>query len=313
MPPRDNATLPRASFASSSSSSSTTTSSPLAPANTKQAPPLLLPFPLRPITANRRSMSLLFYRRPSYVERRPGYLDATDCQIYVDRTRNSRHRPPPELSLDNILANRTLPPCTLGDFMDYLVYVARDAENLQFYLWFRDYRRRFDALRPAEQALAPDWTFDPALLEEDGADGVGAANADHESAADTTTRSAAITFEKGVAAAAVPAAQDTQPPTSAPPAHKASALLTSHERGLYDKGFADPRTADAHYATIAAPPGRNAEPADVRGFIDRSISWQRHRAATKVAGAAGEPAPGHTCKLDAVLAAAQEQRVCAPG
>jgi len=41
--------------------------------------------------------------------------------------------------------------------MDYLVYVAHDAENLQFYLWFQDYKKRFDALKPEERALAPEW------------------------------------------------------------------------------------------------------------------------------------------------------------
>jgi len=44
--------------------------------------------------------------------------------------------------------------------MDYLLYVAHDAESLQFFLWYRDYCRRFDALEPAQKQLSPEWRFD---------------------------------------------------------------------------------------------------------------------------------------------------------
>ena len=46
--------------------------------------------------------------------------------------------------------------------MGYLLYVAHDAENLQFYLWFQDYSRRFFAASRAEQALSPLWNDDAA-------------------------------------------------------------------------------------------------------------------------------------------------------
>lgn len=222
-------------------------------------------------------MSLLFYRRPDYVEKAPGYLNNTDCQIYVDRTRNSKHKPPPELSFENILANRTLPPCTLGDFMDYLVYVAHDAENLQFYLWHRDYERRFAALGPQDYSLSPAWTFDDSLL--DGtAPGLGAD-------ADANTRHG-ITFEKGTTFPSPPAPRPAAPPSPRP----VSGLMSALDKGLYDKGFRDPRSADAHYATIAQPPAAGASDDEIRGFIERSISWQRHKAAMK-------PGPGHTNAL----------------
>jgi hypothetical protein len=48
-------------------------------------------------------------------------------------------------------------PCSLYDFMNYLIYVTHDAENLQFYLWLRDYTRRFNALPESEKALSPRW------------------------------------------------------------------------------------------------------------------------------------------------------------
>lgn len=51
-------------------------------------------------------------------------------------------------------------PCSLQDFMDYLVYVTHDAENLQFYLWMVDYFRRFAKAPKDETSVSPKWTFD---------------------------------------------------------------------------------------------------------------------------------------------------------
>jgi hypothetical protein len=44
--------------------------------------------------------------------------------------------------------------------MDYLVYIAHDAENLQFYLWLKDYTKRFAELKQEEQVLSPEWKMD---------------------------------------------------------------------------------------------------------------------------------------------------------
>ncbi|KAK6336077.1 hypothetical protein TWF696_001646 [Orbilia brochopaga] len=41
--------------------------------------------------------------------------------------------------------------------MNYLTYVERNAENLRFYLWIRQYVQRFDNLTEEEKALAPAW------------------------------------------------------------------------------------------------------------------------------------------------------------
>lgn len=48
-------------------------------------------------------------------------------------------------------------PCTLDDFMQYLVHVSHDAENLQFWLWLQDYIKRFFVIPPSEQVLSPPW------------------------------------------------------------------------------------------------------------------------------------------------------------
>lgn len=45
--------------------------------------------------------------------------------------------------------------------MDYLIYVAHDAETLQFYLWLKDYRKRYASLKEPQQALSPEWQARP--------------------------------------------------------------------------------------------------------------------------------------------------------
>jgi hypothetical protein len=40
--------------------------------------------------------------------------------------------------------------------MDYLVYVEHSAENLQFYIWYQDYVRRWNLLSASQRALSPE-------------------------------------------------------------------------------------------------------------------------------------------------------------
>lgn len=49
--------------------------------------------------------------------------------------------------------------------MNYLIYIEYAAENLQFFLWHRDYVKRFSELPPNERALAPEWTAEQAEAE----------------------------------------------------------------------------------------------------------------------------------------------------
>ena len=46
--------------------------------------------------------------------------------------------------------------------MNYLIYIEHAAENLQFFLWYRDFAKRFSELPPNERALAPVWTAEQA-------------------------------------------------------------------------------------------------------------------------------------------------------
>lgn len=49
--------------------------------------------------------------------------------------------------------------------MNFLKYVEHAAENLQFWLWYRDYVKRFSELPSNEQCLAPEWTEEQAEAE----------------------------------------------------------------------------------------------------------------------------------------------------
>jgi len=44
--------------------------------------------------------------------------------------------------------------------MNFLKYIELSAENLQFFLWFRDYSKRFNELPESEKALSPVWAGD---------------------------------------------------------------------------------------------------------------------------------------------------------
>lgn len=47
---------------------------------------------------------------------------------------------------------------TVRDFMNYLIYIEHSAENLQFFLWYKDYVKRFESADTTDIKLAPEWT-----------------------------------------------------------------------------------------------------------------------------------------------------------
>ncbi|KAK4151330.1 fumble-domain-containing protein [Chaetomidium leptoderma] len=107
----------------------------------------------------------LTYRRPAHVEK-PEFLDS-QASLHNDRRSSDSLKPvdlcgtmgiPSALSFDRIMDGGTCPPCTIRDFMNYLLYVERSAENLQFFLWNRDYATRFAAAKTTDISLAPEWT-----------------------------------------------------------------------------------------------------------------------------------------------------------
>ena len=57
-------------------------------------------------------MSILFYKRPDYVNKLAGPLDFSSCQKYVERAACSSSSIPDNLSFANVVEGRTLPVYT---------------------------------------------------------------------------------------------------------------------------------------------------------------------------------------------------------
>ncbi|KAI5273413.1 hypothetical protein E4T47_03324 [Aureobasidium subglaciale] len=105
----------------------------------------------------------LSYRRPSRVSDGSSLASSNEQRVssegsHHSGTSGSIRGIPEALSFDRIIAGGTCPPCTTRDFMNYLKYIEHSAENLQFYLWYRDYIERFDNLPASEKALSPEWS-----------------------------------------------------------------------------------------------------------------------------------------------------------
>ncbi|KAI0401569.1 hypothetical protein F4802DRAFT_609290 [Xylaria palmicola] len=107
----------------------------------------------------------LNYRRPEYVDRNE--LKQNEHSSELDEKRDASMESgrsgapsgiPDALAFDKIIHGGTCPPCTLRDFMNYLIYIEHSAENLQFFLWYRDYVRRFNSAPDSEVLLSPEWT-----------------------------------------------------------------------------------------------------------------------------------------------------------
>ncbi|KAI9737880.1 MAG: hypothetical protein M1834_009250 [Cirrosporium novae-zelandiae] len=105
----------------------------------------------------------LTYRRPPFVRPLSAGSERPESVISSARSTDSAtHGIPDALSFDRIISGGTCPPVTTKDFMNYLIYIERSAENLQFFLWYREYVQRFEMLPASEHNLAPEWTKEQA-------------------------------------------------------------------------------------------------------------------------------------------------------
>ncbi|KAF2668949.1 hypothetical protein BT63DRAFT_246280 [Microthyrium microscopicum] len=116
----------------------------------------------------------LNYSRPRYVARSHkshGSMDSSMSIIESESGASFKSMPltakgiPDALSFDRIISGGTCPPCTKREFLNYLKYVEFAPENLQFFLWFKDYEKRWETTPNSERVLAPEWTPDMAEAE----------------------------------------------------------------------------------------------------------------------------------------------------
>ncbi|KAK4232246.1 hypothetical protein QBC38DRAFT_352952 [Podospora fimiseda] len=112
----------------------------------------------------------LTYRRPVHVKK---WTNASsDADSGDDSSEKGGNTPrsvkstsssngiPAALSLDRIVQGGTCPPCTTRDMLNFMIYVERDAELLQFFLWFLDYQQRFFCEKALDVSLSQEWTQD---------------------------------------------------------------------------------------------------------------------------------------------------------
>jgi len=109
----------------------------------------------------------LAYRRPPHVSSSRASLNGSEKPASVGESFRSNSTAchigiPDALSFDRVISGGTCPPCTTRDFMNYLIYIEHAAENLQFFLWYQDYVKRFSALPASERALSSEWTIEKA-------------------------------------------------------------------------------------------------------------------------------------------------------
>ncbi|TGZ82464.1 hypothetical protein EX30DRAFT_370557 [Ascodesmis nigricans] len=105
------------------------------------------------------------YRRPARAKSSTSTLPACskrDASLRSGSLSNvSISGVPAALSFDMVMKDATCPPMTSRDFMKYLLYVEHGAENLQFFLWYRNYVERFNELPQTEKSLSPPYVPPP--------------------------------------------------------------------------------------------------------------------------------------------------------
>ncbi|KAL7620975.1 hypothetical protein AAE478_008286 [Parahypoxylon ruwenzoriense] len=107
----------------------------------------------------------LTYRRPQYIDkeqsrRSKDSILGSESDVSLKSVGSGGSSGIPDaLAFDRIINGGTCPPCTVRDFMNYLLYIEHAAENLQFFLWYRDYVKRFnEAASMSDKQLSREWT-----------------------------------------------------------------------------------------------------------------------------------------------------------
>ncbi|KAF7870450.1 hypothetical protein EAF04_004194 [Stromatinia cepivora] len=101
------------------------------------------------------------YSRPDYIRKHSASTESpTESSIDLTQTQSKGSGKfsqgiPDALSFDNIINGGTCPPMTVREFMNFLEFVEHAPENLQFFLWFRDYTLRFEKPRPPNPFSTP--------------------------------------------------------------------------------------------------------------------------------------------------------------
>ncbi|KAM0326967.1 hypothetical protein ACHAQA_006088 [Verticillium albo-atrum] len=86
---------------------------------------------------------LQWYKKPEYRDIKQFSTDVKDGRRSISSDGRGKSSVPPHLSLDRVLANKTCSPMSLYDFYMYLKHIEYSPENLEFYVWFKNYEARW--------------------------------------------------------------------------------------------------------------------------------------------------------------------------
>lgn len=59
----------------------------------------------------------------------------------------------PKIEFEDVLSKCTCSPISINDFRNFLIYEQHSEENLNFYLWYLDYCKRFETLKKDEKEI----------------------------------------------------------------------------------------------------------------------------------------------------------------
>ncbi|OTA90809.1 hypothetical protein M434DRAFT_33267 [Hypoxylon sp. CO27-5] len=102
-------------------------------------------------------MPLLFFRGAGSDSRVEKLQTGSRYTSYFKGIKLFKTKIPTRLSFEEIVRDNANSPCSLSEFMDYLVYVEHNAENLQFFLWFCGYVEKWSQLPECDRERSPVW------------------------------------------------------------------------------------------------------------------------------------------------------------
>lgn len=148
--------------------------------------------------------------------------------------------------------------------MNYLVYIEYSAENLQFFLWYRDYLKRFNELPASEKVLAPEWTVE---------------QAEAEASTSQANAAAAAQIPMNTEAAAILKGSDFGPPSVSMVELKSSDPFNTPPRTPTTSGSIAPfESAESEDDSSLKHPGKSFQHKAAGAFAEADLKWQPCRA-----------------------------------
>ena len=145
--------------------------------------------------------------------------------------------------------------------MNYLIYIEHCAENLQFYLWYRDYLKRFDELPSNERGLAPEWSAEQAEMDAQAIQGTPGSK--QKMSAETAALFKGTDFAPPIASVV----EVRGNPFSTPP-------RTPNGEPRRDSVAPSERAWSENCSTLVSNPGKSFQTTSAGAFQGADLKWQ---------------------------------------